>query len=209
MNERIELVSDREILLREREHLDVFTRIHINDSGLLCFGDPMILDAGGSDALLEIVHCLTDTHDFRALSSSSPVPFVGKRMRENSYRDGPHECTVLYRYDGGWTALMPSSCIISPADLLPLAPEPPKMKYRAMTPVEAVGHLGRVVKGPVANRCTIHSVTSDGVMANCWPLSYKTLALEYTWADTNEPCGTPLDAQNTVRAAAPLAREQK
>lgn len=194
MNERIEIVDETEISIRRFQN-GWITRVQLIGDRLEIDGKAWDADAGR--ALRDALACLGDTGSFAALADTSAAAFRGKLMRFNKNNEivevlSVDRTTPLVRYPGGCHWYL----IAGEQSLLPLAPEPPKKKYRVFTPVEAAEHIGRGYKRIDGNSIMfIDSVKRDGIfnaMGGWW--DFRSLIDEAIWADTNEPCGTPLDA---------------
>lgn len=200
MNSRITLDDDKHVRIRRRDgdasrcNFSADAR-EPNELLIEHFVQFDFWDAEGRAALIDCLQCLRDTGSFAALSDTSNVTFVGKRMRlgpdgvaeERGYRSGM-EVTVLRAFPDYpiiKTDLLPAIAVRR-CDLLPLTPAP---RVRPYTPVEAAAHLGRTVK---ANDGKL--IGLDGVTQFCAQLDKRLYAWDYfakccTWADDNSPCG--------------------
>lgn len=199
MNKRIKLISETKVGVHRDGSLYSVAYYEIKDGRLERRGSIFeSWDIAGLEADALVNACFRQTRDFAALADTSPVPFVGKRMRRQAdgflgteekevviVSVGP--CGATYHGDGCRGTL--------PIDkFLPLTePAPPKPVVRPYTAREAGANLGRtfLVNGRSGESRTITAADMDGVYT---PLRWQFDELvkqDCVWEDTGEPCGVP------------------
>jgi hypothetical protein len=190
MNERIEIEDDDELVIQRHEHACCITPVVIRDNGLF-IGEERF-DDDGLRALIDVANCKLQTGSFAALADTSDIPWTGKRMRY-VHGDNHIGCQILRMdFRGGATVLGDNGYMGWASKLLPLTPAPPKPKWRAMKPREAIDHLGRefVTK---SGKVRVELIGENGIYQRAgWWLGFNEL-LCCTWADDGTPCGTPED----------------
>lgn len=176
MNSRIKIVSEMEVRIRLGD-------IGSASIGVECGAGCLFVkhaigistvgwDAEGRAALRDCINCLDATDSFAALSDSSGVPYVGKRMRRILPSGCQHckerDCEILRVTDSTLYFLdcdseMSRHAPIEDVTLLPLV-EPPAPKVRQYkTPQEACCLLGKVIQNPDGDKYTVHAVSERGV----------------------------------------------
>lgn len=198
MHPRIELVSEKRLLIRDPAPSAGYTVLAISGDGITIgnVNSRGPYDSEGIDALLDALNCFRGTGSFGALADTSGVPFVGKRMRY-----GCNEETIAVI--GGAICITTNGSHVYTCELEPLVPAAPAKKYRKMTPVEAAAHLGRKVTSSVISRGRAKSVSVAGLMIACDKVAGETRDVDCTiewpvlldywkWADDGTPCGTEL-----------------
>src|SRR5262245_15902346 len=128
MNERIELVSDREVCVRRYAQSTVGTDLTIRkvSDGRWSFANACF-DREGLQGVLDAVHCALDTPDFAALADTSAVGFVGKKMRAQLAADCILEGALVASVGKSWHVQLTPGRFITTSIVLPLAPATPKV----------------------------------------------------------------------------------
>lgn len=204
MNDRLELIGEREVRLRLGEHINaakitvecgcdtLFVRIPTH---ILVLG----WDAGAYRALRDCINCLEATGSFAALADTSAVPFVGKEVCTSHGRgvvmqvgDGDKPAPIQVRQESG------SNIWFSKLTLTPIAPPQKVRGFRTATEFEVARGFDRLVatresKIPCGHFIEITAVPGKPLRLRFDGYSSHVLADRaaelYEWADTGEPCG--------------------
>lgn len=205
MNDRITLINDNEI--DAQPHADSDWCVHLIAKGgeleRYCMYVRTRYDALGNEAMILARQCFRDTGSFAAISDTSTVPYVGKRMQVNSQCHAMELCEVICKRGMSWLVEFENGGKdwYSDKELLPLA-TPPAPKVRPLTIIEwaEAMHSGRSVTLGNGIICAIESVHQDhislGILdTTCHQIkrSSERLAQEATFVDTGLPCEAVVD----------------
>jgi len=189
-HERIEIVSDDSVQIA-RNSFDGLTKLWISDDEKTLYIEDhktirkQAWDGEGLEALTLCINSFRQTGSFKALRDGEVALFVGGKVRDLT---GNTQSILLIQKERCWLTTLEWT---NKNDMLPLVVVSPKI--RPYTPREAVEFLGREMRYteyPQGKHKLIEVGLTHALIAGAYGYeTYKSIAENYTWADTGEPCG--------------------